>query len=55
LLQLSAIPIQQVFYQPIAPVPPVSPVKKQAGDGEDGQKPRATPPPGVGSLLDIEV
>jgi hypothetical protein len=55
-LQLSAIP-QPVVYTPIQPVPQVGAVKGRATppeDGDAGQKVRSTPPPGVGTLLDID-
>ena len=54
-MQLSAIPVP-VTYTPIQPVPQVGAVKGRATapeDGDAGQKVRSTPPPGVGTLLDI--
>jgi hypothetical protein len=53
-LQVAAIPTGPTWYQPIAAVPPVAPVKGQASGGDEAQKLRAAPPPGLGSLLDIE-
>ncbi|WP_372781790.1 hypothetical protein [Phenylobacterium sp.] len=58
-MQLSALPIGPVYYQPVTPVPPVARVPGRAGevdgDGDDGgQKLRAAPPPGLGAQLDIE-
>jgi hypothetical protein len=53
-LQLSAIPVP-VFYTPVQPVAPIAPVKGRDPDGQQGgQTPRAAPPPGVGTLLDIQ-
>ncbi|HEY3948013.1 hypothetical protein [Phenylobacterium sp.] len=54
-MQVSAIPSGPTYYQPIQAAPPVAPVKPQDADA-DGNTPkvRPTPPPGVGSLLDIQ-
>ncbi len=53
-MQLSAIPVP-VLYIPIQPVAPVGPVKGRDSGAEDAaQRVRAAPPPGAGSLLDIE-
>jgi hypothetical protein len=55
-LQVSAIPTGPSYYQPVTAVPPVAPVKTRPTDGGDaGAKLRAAQPPGIGSLLDIEV
>ena len=54
-MQLSAIPTGPTYYQPVQPVAPVAPVKDRDVESEDAvQKLRAAPPPGAGSLLDIE-
>jgi len=56
-LQLSAIPSGPLYYQPVSPVRSVAPVKGQAQETDaDGnsQKTRSTPPPGVGTLLDLQ-
>jgi hypothetical protein len=55
-LQLSAIPVP-VIYTPVQPVAPVGGVKRDDGAAtvsSDSQKLRAAPPPGVGTLLDID-
>ncbi|HZZ68032.1 MAG TPA: hypothetical protein VFE18_07645 [Phenylobacterium sp.] len=55
-MQLSAIPVP-VVYTPVQPVAPVGGVKRDDGAATvegASQKPRATPPPGVGTLLDID-
>ena len=50
-MQLSAIPAP-VFYTPVQPVAPIAPVKGREPGG--GQTPHAAPPPGVGTLFDIQ-
>jgi hypothetical protein len=53
-LQLSAVPVP-VTYVPVQPVAPIARVKTQDSDGGDAaSKVRPAPPPGVGSLLDIQ-
>jgi len=54
LLQLSAIPVP-VHFTPVQPVTPIASVKGRDPSDEAGApKLRPTPPPGVGSLIDIE-
>ena len=56
-MQISALPTGPTYYQPVSAVPPVAPVKSQDNDGDadnGAPKLRATPPSGVGTLLDIE-
>ncbi len=53
-MQLSTIPVP-VFFIPVQPVAPVAPIKGRDNGTEDAvQKLRAAPPPGAGSLLDID-
>jgi hypothetical protein len=54
-LQISAIPTGPTYYQPVTPVPPVAPVVGRSSDAQAaGEKLRASTPPGVGNLLDID-
>jgi hypothetical protein len=54
-VQVSEIPTGPVLYRPVTPLAPVAPVKPQPSDDADaGAKLRATQPPGVGNLLDLE-
>ena len=55
-MQIAAIPTGPLYYQPIAPVPPIAKVVGKAEDPTTNatDKLRATPRPGLGSLLDIE-
>ncbi|MBS0359856.1 MAG: hypothetical protein JSR98_00640 [Proteobacteria bacterium] len=53
-MQVSAIPSGPSYYQPIQAVPQVAPVKTRDADADgSSEKVRPTPPPGVGTLLDI--
>jgi hypothetical protein len=52
-LQLPAVPVP-VFYTPVQAIAPVAPVKRGDTEGNGGaEKLRAAPPPGAGTLLDI--
>jgi hypothetical protein len=54
-LQISAIPSGPTYYQPVTAVPAIPAVKGQAADSDNASaKLRAAPPPGIGSLLDLE-
>lgn len=53
-MQVSAIPSGPTYYQPIQAPRPVAPVARQETDADgNGQKVGPTPPPGVGTLIDI--
>lgn len=54
-MQVSAIPIGTIRYQPVTAAPAVAPVRGRPGEDEDaGARLRAAQPPGIGELLDIE-